>query len=131
MNFFDNCFDEASIKARFRELCKLHHPDLGGSEETMKQVNLEYEERLRGEFRKSMDNDKAEDFVNLEREVAAIDEELEKLHKRILNLLSIRKKKDHDVRVLRTNFYGELPEDKEWQTTLARLLREEGVKHLG
>jgi len=67
----------------------------------------------------------------LEREIAAIDEELEKLHKKILNLLLIRKKKDHDLRVLRINFYGELPEDKEWQTTLAKLLREEGVKHLG
>ena len=67
----------------------------------------------------------------LEREVAAIDEELEKLHKKILGLLGIRKKKDHDLRILRINFYGELPEDKEWQTTLAKLLREEGVKHLG
>lgn len=67
----------------------------------------------------------------LEREIATIDEELEKLHKKILSLLMIRKKKDHDLRVLRTNFYGELPEDREWQTTLAKLLREEGVKHLG
>lgn len=67
----------------------------------------------------------------LESEIATIDEELEKLHKKILNLFMIRKKKDHDLRVLRINFYGELPEDREWQTTLAKLLREEGVKHLG
>lgn len=67
----------------------------------------------------------------LERELTILDEELEKLHKRILNLLMIRKKKEQDLRVLKTNFYGELPEEKEWQTTLARLLREEGVKHLG
>lgn len=37
----------------------------------MKQVNLQYEDRLRGEFRKSYSNEEAEDFVNLEREVAA------------------------------------------------------------
>ena len=67
----------------------------------------------------------------LEREITILDEELEKLHKRILNLLMIRKKKEHDLRVLKTNFYGELPEEKEWQTTLSRLLREEGVKHIG
>ncbi len=67
----------------------------------------------------------------LEREIASIDEELEKLHRKILGLIAIRKKKDHDLRVLRTNFYGELPEDREWQTTLAKIMREEGVKHLG
>ena len=71
MNFFTNCFTESEIKARFRDLCKQHHPDLGGNEETMKAVNLAYEERLRGEFRKSMDDDKAEQTVDLEREVAA------------------------------------------------------------
>lgn len=71
MNFFNNCFSESEIKARYRELCKLHHPDLGGSEEMMKQVNLAYEDRLRGEFRKSYSNEEAEDYVNLEREVAA------------------------------------------------------------
>lgn len=67
----------------------------------------------------------------LEREITILDEELEKLHKRILNLLMIRKKKEHDLRILKINFYGELPEEKEWQTTLSRLLREEGVKHIG
>ncbi len=71
MEFFKNCFSEAEIKTRYRELCKIHHPDLGGSEEMMKRVNLEYEERLRGEFRKSYSNEEAEDFVDLEREVAA------------------------------------------------------------
>lgn len=67
----------------------------------------------------------------LEREITTIDEELERLHTKILGLLSVRKKKEQDLHILRTNFYGELPEDKEWQTTLAKLLREEGVKHIG
>ena len=70
-NFFHGTFSETEIKARYRELCKQHHPDLGGNEETMKAVNLEYEARLRGEFRKSMDDDAAEGAVDLEREVAA------------------------------------------------------------
>ena len=37
----------------------------------MKASNREYEERLRGEYRKSYSNEEAEDFVDLEREVAA------------------------------------------------------------
>jgi hypothetical protein len=71
MNFFHGCFSEEQIKTRYRDLCKQHHPDLGGCEETMKAVNLEYEERLRGEYRKDYSDDQAEDFVNLEKEVAA------------------------------------------------------------
>jgi hypothetical protein len=47
MNFFHSCFTEADIKRRYRDLCKEHHPNLGGDEETMKAINLEYEERLR------------------------------------------------------------------------------------
>lgn len=71
MNFFLNCFTEQEIKTRYRELCKIHHPDLGGSEEMMKQVNLAYEDKLRGEFRKAYSDDEAENYVDLEREVAA------------------------------------------------------------
>lgn len=70
-DYFRNCFSEDQIKARYRELCKLHHPDLGGNVEIMQAVNMAYEERLRGEFRKEYDNETVEDFVDLEREVAA------------------------------------------------------------
>ena len=60
----------------------------------------------------------------LENDIAVIDEELEKLHKKILQLLMLRKKKDHDLRVLKSNF-GEIPiEERDFQTTLARLLKE-------
>ena len=87
MNFFTNCFTEAEIKARYRDLCKQHHPDLGGNEETMKAVNLAYEDRLRGEFRKSMDNDRAEQTVDLEREVAAKVAEIIRLQGIIIELV--------------------------------------------
>lgn len=70
-NFFAGCFTEAEIKARYRDLCKVHHPDLGGSDEMMKLVNLAYEARLRGEFRKDYDDETAENMVDLEKEVAA------------------------------------------------------------
>lgn len=70
-NFFSNCFSEAEIKARYRELCKIHHPDLGGDVEMMKALNLAYEDKLRGEFHKHYSTEETEDFINLEREVAA------------------------------------------------------------
>jgi len=62
----------------------------------------------------------------LEREMSVIDEELEKLHSKILQLIMIRKKKDHDLKILKRNF-GE--DEKEFQTTLAKLLEKEGIKH--
>ena len=68
------------------------------------------EEEMRNEIRK------------LERETDSIDEELEKLHTRIVQLMVTRKKKEHDLRILRENF--EMAEDKDIQTTLERLLRE-------
>lgn len=68
------------------------------------------EEEMRNEIRR------------LERETDSIDDELEKLHTRILQLMATRKKKEHDLRILRANF--ELGEDRDIQTTLERLLRE-------
>ena len=58
----------------------------------------------------------------LEREIDSIDDELEKLHTRIIQLIATRKKKEHDMRILRANF--ELSDEKDMQTTLERLLRE-------
>ncbi|MEF1291946.1 DnaJ domain-containing protein, partial [Vibrio sp. M260118] len=31
--------DEKQIKARYKQLCKVYHPDLKGSEEEMKRLN--------------------------------------------------------------------------------------------
>lgn len=69
-DYFHGCFDEATIKTRFRELCKIHHPDLGGSHEAMIALRAAYEAKLRGEFRKSMDADETEATMDLERELA-------------------------------------------------------------
>lgn len=38
-------FDE--LKAKYRELCKLNHPDLGGSTATMQEINAEYSDLLK------------------------------------------------------------------------------------
>ncbi len=44
MRFFTNCNTLDELKAEYRRLTKLHHPDLGGDAETMKAVNNEYAE---------------------------------------------------------------------------------------
>lgn len=43
---FADCHTVEAVKARYRELAKKHHPDLGGCEETMKQINAAYHAKL-------------------------------------------------------------------------------------
>lgn len=51
--YFDGLKTESEIKARYKELAKKHHPDLGGCLETMKQINNEYEKALTGMYETS------------------------------------------------------------------------------
>ncbi|GAA3929125.1 DnaJ domain-containing protein [Chitinophaga oryziterrae] len=43
MKFFDGCNTQEEVKARYRQLAMEHHPDKGGNEEVMKEINKEYE----------------------------------------------------------------------------------------
>lgn len=47
MDYFKNIKTLLVLKARYRELCKQFHPDLGGDLETMKMVNVQYERMLK------------------------------------------------------------------------------------
>lgn len=38
---------EAAIKKLYRDLCKMHHPDIGGSEASMKAINADYWDMLK------------------------------------------------------------------------------------
>ena len=76
----------------------------------------------------SLEEEMKNEIRKLEKEIFLIDEELEKLHKKILQLMMIKKKKDHDLHILKSDLFGE--NDKEYQTTLARMLAKEGVKTL-
>lgn len=76
----------------------------------------------------SLEEEMKNEIRKLEKEVLLIDDELEKLHKKILQLMMIKKKKDHDLKILKSDLFGE--NDKEYQTTLARMLAKEGVKQL-
>ncbi len=66
------------------------------------------------------------EMYKLEKETVFIDDEIQKLYTKIVNLINIRKKKEHDLKVLKENFglYDELT-DREIQTTLSRMLKEE------
>lgn len=43
MKYFINCKSLEDLKAEYRRLVKLHHPDLGGDTETMKAINDEHD----------------------------------------------------------------------------------------
>lgn len=43
MRFFQDCQTLEALKLEYRRLAKLHHPDVGGDIETMKQVNAQYD----------------------------------------------------------------------------------------
>lgn len=56
MNYFAGIGSLDQLKMRYRELCKMYHPDLGGDTEKMKDINAQYSKMLqtvkdnKGEF---------------------------------------------------------------------------------
>ena len=59
--FFGGCVTLETLKKEYRRLCRIHHPDLGGDEATMKALNLEYETILKnGVFQAEMEKDKTD-----------------------------------------------------------------------
>jgi hypothetical protein len=74
--YFSNCQTIEEGKALYRELCKKHHPDLGGDLRTMQEVNAEWarfqaegaktEARERQRTAHSQDRKSAADFHDME-----------------------------------------------------------------
>ncbi len=60
----------------------------------------------------------------LEKEISLIDNELEKLHNKMIHLIEIRKKNEHELKIFRASFGEDLGNDVQIQSNLARLLRE-------
>lgn len=60
MRYFSNCNTLEELKAEYRRLAKIHHPDLGGDTETMKAINNEYEKAF--EILKDAHNAQADEF---------------------------------------------------------------------
>lgn len=73
-NHFAGCFSEMEIKARYRDLCRAHHPDLHPHDPDatarMQDVNGEYRDALRGEYRKTKNDDDAENACDADAHAA-------------------------------------------------------------
>lgn len=50
MKYFEGLTEENLIKARYKELAKMYHPDKGGDTAIMKEVNAQYESVLTGMY---------------------------------------------------------------------------------
>jgi hypothetical protein len=63
------------LKQVYRELCKKHHPDLGGDVKTMQEINAEYERALQ-----YVTNDKDETLskedINIEKDLMEVIEKI-------------------------------------------------------
>ena len=67
-----------------------------------------------------MDEQIQTEIRKLEAEISLIDNELEKMHSKILQIMALRKKKEKDLKALRPD----IDEPKEIQTSLVRLQKE-------
>lgn len=66
------------LRKRYKELLKKHHPDNGGNEETMKEINAEYD-RLSAQMSRENKADKESTTYDTEAEDRAFREILEKI----------------------------------------------------
>ena len=73
----------------------------------------------------SLEDEMRLEMRKIEKEISLIDTEMTKLHTKILQLLSIRKKKEHDLKVLRTSFGENEINEKDIQTNLFKLIKEQ------
>jgi len=46
-DFFEGCSTEEELKKRYKALCKVYHPDVGGHEETFKLLQNQFEEKMK------------------------------------------------------------------------------------
>ena len=64
------------------------------------------------------------EIERLEAEIAKIDDDVHKLSVKIMNLINIRKKKEHDLKILKETF-GIIPtETEEIQLSLSTVLKQ-------
>lgn len=75
----------------------------------------------------TLEEEMRHEMLKLEQELKEIDSELQKLRDKMIFLMDSRKKREHDLRILRTNFGLEEPED-DIQITLDKILRERYMK---
>lgn len=60
MKYFENCHTLEDLKAEYRRLVKLHHPDCGGDTATMQAINDEHDRLF--EILKRQHNESADEY---------------------------------------------------------------------
>ncbi|MBI4170875.1 MAG: hypothetical protein HY514_04215 [Candidatus Aenigmarchaeota archaeon] len=70
----------------------------------------------------TLEEEMRHEITRLETELAQIDAELQKLQTKVVNLINIKKKKEHNLNVLKANF-SETREESAIQTNLEILLK--------
>ena len=76
MKYFENCKTIDELRAEYRRLAKIHHPDLGGDTATMQEINAQYE-KLHNEFK---DRDSHSDNENVRNRAASQGSAAEYIH---------------------------------------------------
>jgi len=57
------------------------------------------------------------EIKKLEREISSLDDELQNIHKKIVDVILLKKKKEKELHMLK----GDMEEEKELQTSLSKL----------
>ena len=71
MNYFSGITTLKVLKMRYRELCKLNHPDLGGSTAIMQEINAQYE-RMLARVHDDKGENLNEESINIEKDLMNI-----------------------------------------------------------
>lgn len=80
MSYFFNVSNGEELKSKYRELCQIHHPDKGGDNGKMQQINLEYA-KLKKQFCNSKFNNSSTTAKTNVKQPNAADEFAEKMRK--------------------------------------------------
>ena len=95
MNYFLNCLTVFEIKKKFRELAMIHHPDVGGDNETMRIILEQYKEALQ-----SSDGQTSFDEQGTEHTYYYNEEHEQQIADKIQELLSLRLPCDVEIALI-------------------------------
>lgn len=97
--FFANCTTAQEIKDEFKRLVLIHHPDVGGDEETMKRLNTAYQDALKNCRRSGSTYTDDKTGQTVERPYIYADELEEKLAEMVTALLLLAQANGHKITV--------------------------------
>ena len=82
MNWFINCITPEDIRKEYHNLCKVHHPDVGGDTATMQSINVAYSVAIKNAERRAHPDYTEDQEINQGR----VNEELRVIIERVIKL---------------------------------------------